>query len=125
MVKTGILVSLKVRMEVHKFHHHHHIPWLSPPRGVAVIKEEKLRGSNSKKLYTPPLSLSDDSQDLLKGRGFLVPSPKEGLKNPEENVCIQKLHFFIALSCYQISHSKTNKLRQSSNQHIQRPCKLF
>ena len=48
-----------------------------PHGGVAVIKEEKLWGSNSKKLYAPPLSLSDDSQELLQGRGFLVPSPRK------------------------------------------------
>ena len=32
--------------------------------GVAVIKEENLRGSNFKKYYGPPLSVSDDSHDL-------------------------------------------------------------
>ena len=62
---------------------HHHIPWLFPPRGIAVIKEEKLWGSNSKKLYASPLSLSDDSQELLQGRGFLVPSPRK-IRNQEE-----------------------------------------
>ena len=57
--------------------HHDHIPWPFPQTGESCHQRRTLRVSNSMKLYAPPLSLSDDSQDLLQGRGFLAPSPGE------------------------------------------------
>ena len=56
------------------------------PTGGSRHQRRKLRGSNSKKLYAPPLSLSDDSQNFVTGEGTPIPLAQERLENQEENI---------------------------------------